>query len=102
MSAERGHHYANPTNHFWPCLHLSGAYIVVALSYMPSLSTDGWQIIGFTPRLLLASEDSTLPEKYNLGLVSLHLDTIRAFCPSGLRLPLFLDEPYPASIGLGS
>ncbi|KAI0302820.1 uracil-DNA glycosylase-like protein [Multifurca ochricompacta] len=49
MSAVQGHHYANPTNHFWRCLHLSG----------------------FTPRLLLPSEDSTLPEKYNLGLTNL-------------------------------
>ncbi|KAF8491315.1 uracil-DNA glycosylase-like protein, partial [Russula emetica] len=44
-----GHHYANGTNHFWPCLHLSG----------------------FTPRQLLATEDSTLPEMYNLGLTNL-------------------------------
>jgi hypothetical protein len=29
MSAERGHHYANPTNHFWHCLHHSGAGPVV-------------------------------------------------------------------------
>lgn len=49
MSAVTGHHYANPTNHFWHCLHLSG----------------------FTQRLLLPSEDLTLPERYNLGLVNL-------------------------------
>ncbi|KAH9005564.1 uracil-DNA glycosylase-like protein [Lactarius hatsudake] len=49
MSAVTGHHYANPTNHFWHCLHLSG----------------------FTQRLLLPSEDFTLPERYNLGLVNL-------------------------------
>ncbi|KAI0258381.1 hypothetical protein BC834DRAFT_82436 [Gloeopeniophorella convolvens] len=49
MSAVRGHHYANPTNHFWHCLHLSG----------------------FTPRLLPASEDHTLPAQYNLGLTNL-------------------------------
>lgn len=24
MSAETGHHFANPTNHFWRCLHRSG------------------------------------------------------------------------------
>ncbi|KAN0116438.1 DNA glycosylase [Russula decolorans] len=48
-SAIIGHHYANGTNHFWPCLHLSG----------------------FTPRQLLANEDSTLPEMYNLGLTNL-------------------------------
>lgn len=49
MSAVTGHHYANPTNHFWHCLHHSG----------------------FTPRLLLPSEDCTLPERYNLGLTNL-------------------------------
>ncbi|KAH9047471.1 hypothetical protein EDB83DRAFT_2403295 [Lactarius deliciosus] len=49
MSAATGHHYANPTNHFWHCLHLSG----------------------FTQRLLHPSEDFTLPERYNLGLVNL-------------------------------
>ncbi|KAH9059791.1 uracil-DNA glycosylase-like protein [Lactarius vividus] len=49
MSAVTGHHYANPTNHFWHCLHLSG----------------------FTQRLLLPSEDFTLPERYNLGLINL-------------------------------
>ncbi|KAI9462883.1 uracil-DNA glycosylase-like protein [Lactarius psammicola] len=49
MSAVTGHHYANPTNHFWHCLHLSG----------------------FTQRLLLPSEDCTLPERYSLGLTNL-------------------------------
>ncbi|KAI9444042.1 hypothetical protein H4582DRAFT_1918883 [Lactarius indigo] len=49
MSAVTGHHYANPTNHFWGCLYLSG----------------------FTQRLLLPSEDFTLPERYNLGLINL-------------------------------
>ncbi|KAH9983824.1 hypothetical protein BJV74DRAFT_849421 [Russula compacta] len=48
-SAVQGHHYAHPTNHFWRCLHLSG----------------------FTPRLLPASEDFTLPGAYNLGLTNL-------------------------------
>ncbi|KAF8523411.1 uracil-DNA glycosylase-like protein [Gautieria morchelliformis] len=49
MSATKGHHFANPTNHFWKGLHLSG----------------------FTPRLLSPSEDATLPTCYSLGLVSL-------------------------------
>lgn len=47
MSSTDGHHYAHPTNHFWKCLHLSG----------------------FTGPII-SSEDHTLPEKYNLGLVS--------------------------------
>ena len=46
-SSTAGHHYAHPTNHFWKCLNLSG----------------------FTGPIT-ASEDHTLPEKYNLGLVS--------------------------------
>jgi hypothetical protein len=28
MSAVTGHHYANPTNHFWHCLHLSGTCLI--------------------------------------------------------------------------
>ena len=29
LSAARGHHYANPTSHFWRCLHLSGQYVLL-------------------------------------------------------------------------
>ncbi|KAG1730319.1 uracil-DNA glycosylase-like protein [Suillus lakei] len=49
MSAQRGHHFAHPSNHFWKCLHRSG----------------------FTSRLLPASEDSSLPETFNIGLTDL-------------------------------
>ncbi|TFK49244.1 DNA glycosylase, partial [Heliocybe sulcata] len=49
MSANTGHHFANPTNHFWKCLHLSG----------------------FTPSLLSPSRDFTLPAEYNIGLTNL-------------------------------
>ncbi|TFK85263.1 DNA glycosylase [Polyporus arcularius HHB13444] len=49
MSATVGHHFAHPTNHFWRCLH--GA--------------------GLTDRLLTASEDGTLPERFNLGMTNL-------------------------------
>ncbi|KZP34333.1 DNA glycosylase [Athelia psychrophila] len=48
MSAEKGHHFANPTNHFWKCLHQSG----------------------LTPRLLPPALDHTLPE-FSLGLTNL-------------------------------
>lgn len=48
MSAETGHHFANPTNHFWRCLHRSG----------------------LTSRLLPASDDYSLPDTYNLGLTN--------------------------------
>ncbi|KAI0052051.1 DNA glycosylase [Auriscalpium vulgare] len=48
-SAEIGHHYANPVNHFWKCLHRSG----------------------LTPSLVPPSEDFTLPEKFNLGMTNL-------------------------------
>ncbi|GLB39381.1 putative uracil DNA glycosylase superfamily protein [Lyophyllum shimeji] len=40
-SAELGHHFAHPTNHFWPCLYES------------------------------AQEDHTLPERFSLGLTNL-------------------------------
>ncbi|CAL1708129.1 unnamed protein product [Somion occarium] len=49
MSAKVGHHFANPTNHFWRCLHRSE----------------------LTDRLLPAAEDFTLPQAYNLGLTNL-------------------------------
>ncbi|OJA10740.1 hypothetical protein AZE42_07270 [Rhizopogon vesiculosus] len=49
MSAQRGHHFANPTNHFWKCLHQSG----------------------FTSRLLPPSEDYCLPVSFNIGLTNL-------------------------------
>ncbi|OCH86011.1 DNA glycosylase [Obba rivulosa] len=49
MSAEVGHHFANPTNHFWRCLFGSG----------------------LTDHLLPPTEDYSLPEKYNLGLTNL-------------------------------
>ncbi|KAG2152632.1 DNA glycosylase [Suillus bovinus] len=48
-SAKRGHHFAHPSNHFWKCLHQSG----------------------FTPRLLPPSEDSSLPNTFNIGLTDL-------------------------------
>ncbi|KAG1815018.1 uracil-DNA glycosylase-like protein, partial [Suillus subaureus] len=49
MSAQKGHHFAHPSNHFWKCLHQSG----------------------FTPRLLPPSEDSSLPQTFNIGLTDL-------------------------------
>lgn len=48
-SATVGHHFAHRSNHFWRCLAGSG----------------------LTDRLLLPSEDFTLPERYNLGLANL-------------------------------
>jgi len=47
-SAATGHHYAHPGNRFWPALHLAG----------------------FTPRLLAAADDHTVP-RYGLGLTNL-------------------------------
>ncbi|KAF8429464.1 uracil-DNA glycosylase-like protein [Boletus edulis BED1] len=49
MSAETGHHFANPTNHFWRCLHRSG----------------------MTTTLVPPSEDFSLPERFNVGLTNL-------------------------------
>ncbi|KAI9567975.1 uracil-DNA glycosylase-like protein, partial [Boletus coccyginus] len=50
MSAETGHHFANPTNHFWRCLYRSGR---------------------MTTTLVLPSEDFSLPERFNIGLTNL-------------------------------
>ncbi|KAJ6623525.1 uracil-DNA glycosylase-like protein, partial [Mycena sp. CBHHK59/15] len=48
-SAEIGHHFGNPSNHFWWCLHQSG----------------------FTDRKLPPEEDVYLPERFSLGLTNL-------------------------------
>ncbi|QIP74841.1 G/U mismatch-specific DNA glycosylase [Streptomyces sp. VN1] len=47
MTAVTGHHFARPGNRFWPVLHLSG----------------------FTPRLLIPSEQGELPS-YGLGITN--------------------------------
>ncbi|KAH6906114.1 uracil-DNA glycosylase-like protein, partial [Coprinopsis sp. MPI-PUGE-AT-0042] len=49
VSATRGHHFANPTNHFWPCLF------------------EG----GIIPTRMKADEDFELPEKCNIGITNL-------------------------------
>ncbi|KZT37867.1 DNA glycosylase [Sistotremastrum suecicum HHB10207 ss-3] len=49
MSATKGHHFANPTNHFWKCLHRSG----------------------LTTELVPPEQDFTLPERFSLGLTNL-------------------------------
>ncbi|KIM78187.1 hypothetical protein PILCRDRAFT_75863 [Piloderma croceum F 1598] len=51
MSSATGHHYANPTNHFYRCLHQSGRC--------------------FTPSLLSPTEDYTLPDLCSVGLTNL-------------------------------
>ncbi|SJL09721.1 uncharacterized protein ARMOST_13102 [Armillaria ostoyae] len=48
-SAEIGHHFGHPTNHFWTCLHAGG----------------------LTSSKLPPTEDHTLPELYNIGLTNL-------------------------------
>lgn len=48
-SAEIGHHFGGPTNHFWSCLHESG----------------------FTTRLLRPQEDFILPEQFSIGMTNL-------------------------------
>ncbi|PPQ88315.1 hypothetical protein CVT25_012375 [Psilocybe cyanescens] len=49
QSAEIGHHYGNPNNHFWGCLHESG----------------------LTNRRLDPREDATLPRDFSIGLTNL-------------------------------
>lgn len=51
QSAEIGHHYGNPNNHFWGCLHESG----------------------LTNRRLDPREDATLPRDFSIGLVRHYL-----------------------------
>jgi hypothetical protein len=63
-AATSGHYYSHPSNHFWYCLHHSGAYF--CLSHCTKLRGN----IGFTPSLLDASKDFMLPGAFNLGLVS--------------------------------
>ncbi|EDR01201.1 uncharacterized protein LACBIDRAFT_312282, partial [Laccaria bicolor S238N-H82] len=48
-SAEIGHHFGGPTNHFWSCLYESG----------------------FTTRLLRPQEDFILPEQFSIGMTNL-------------------------------
>ncbi|KAF9269768.1 DNA glycosylase [Marasmius fiardii PR-910] len=48
-SAETGHHFAHPSNHFWKCLHLSG----------------------LTPERVHPTEDYTLPGRFSLGLTNM-------------------------------
>jgi mismatch-specific thymine-DNA glycosylase len=55
MSAAKGHHYAGPTNHFWPCLSESGL-VDCKVTYM---------------------DDTTLPERYRLGFTNLTARTTR-------------------------
>ncbi|KJA13999.1 hypothetical protein HYPSUDRAFT_150900, partial [Hypholoma sublateritium FD-334 SS-4] len=49
QSAQVGHHYAGPTNHFWTCLHESG----------------------LTSRKMIPREDALLPAEFNIGLTNL-------------------------------
>ncbi|KAJ8082719.1 uracil DNA N-glycosylase Thp1 [Marasmius tenuissimus] len=49
LSAETGHHFAHPSNHFWKCLHLSG----------------------LTPERIPPTEDHTIPHRFSLGLTNM-------------------------------
>ncbi|KAI9320811.1 uracil-DNA glycosylase-like protein [Dichotomocladium elegans] len=55
MSAARGHHFAGPTNHFWPCLSGSGL-VDKPLTYL---------------------DDNDLPRLYRLGITNLTSRTSR-------------------------
>ncbi|KAI9252077.1 uracil-DNA glycosylase-like protein [Helicostylum pulchrum] len=54
-SGAKGHHYAGPTNHFWPCLSESG----------------------LVDRKLIYSDDTNLPSLYRLGFTNLTARTTR-------------------------
>ncbi|KAH9988169.1 hypothetical protein BJV77DRAFT_1023244 [Russula vinacea] len=68
MSALSGHHYANPSNHFWYCLHHAGT-CCICFGLIAQGKHKKKQ--GFTPTLLPAAGDFSLPESYNLGLTNL-------------------------------
>lgn len=55
-STERGHHYAGPTNHFWPCLSASG----------------------LVDRKVTFEDDNDLPRLYRLGFTNLTARTTRS------------------------
>ncbi|KAJ7685316.1 uracil-DNA glycosylase-like protein [Mycena polygramma] len=50
-SAEIGHHFGNPSNHFWWCARI--------------------HFLGFTPSQLPPQEDFLLPDRFSLGLTNL-------------------------------
>lgn len=54
-STAKGHHYAGPTNHFWPCLSVSG----------------------LVDRKVTFEEDQELPRRYRLGFTNLTARTTR-------------------------
>jgi len=70
QSAEIGHHYGNPTNHFWSCLHESG----------------------FTPRKLDPREDVKLPKEFFIGLVRFY--TLYIDCNRGSRADKLVKSSY--------
>ncbi|TFY54345.1 hypothetical protein EVG20_g9740 [Dentipellis fragilis] len=80
MSAQKGHHFAHPTNHFWRCLFQSG----------------------LTSRLLPASEDHTLPALFNLGLAAeLSREEMSLSVPSILRKIKLLRPRIICFVGKG-
>jgi TDG/mug DNA glycosylase family protein len=55
-STERGHHFAGPTNHFWPCLSESG----------------------LCDRTVHYYDDNKLPDEFRLGITNLTARTTRS------------------------
>ncbi|KAI8148759.1 uracil-DNA glycosylase-like protein, partial [Fennellomyces sp. T-0311] len=55
VSAARGHHFAGPTNHFWPCLSASG----------------------LVDKVVTYNDDVNLPQRYRLGITNLTMRTSR-------------------------
>ena len=63
-SATVGHHFSNPTNHFWRCLFDSGE------SFHEFVFADNsFRCLGLVANYIPPSEDHTLP-LFSLGLVS--------------------------------
>ncbi|KAI7872564.1 uracil-DNA glycosylase-like protein [Spinellus fusiger] len=64
-SAERGHHYAGPTNHFWPCLSQSGL-VDEPMTWRQDIELPDKHRLGFTnltARPSRSASDLTLTEQ---------------------------------------
>ncbi|KAJ7709780.1 uracil-DNA glycosylase-like protein, partial [Mycena rosella] len=67
-SAEIGHHFGNPTNHFWWCVK---ACVRGTALKKKSLRGRCLHRSGFTDTQISPQEDFTLPDRFSLGLTNL-------------------------------
>lgn len=75
-SAARGHHFAGPTNHFWPCLSESGKSSHLDL-YNASCADGVRYRVGLVSRKVTFQDDTNLARDYRLGMTNLTQRTSR-------------------------